>query len=254
VHEILLVNIVGTDRKGLTNALTEILAEHDVRVLDIGQAVIHDHLSLGLLIATPDGAQSCDALKKLLFKCHELNLSVRFTPISEAEYEEWVATQGQERLIFTLLGRTITADVLQSLTAVLVKQGLNIETISRLSKRVSLKAEVGQSNACIEFAVIGTPLDRDALHAALMEIAQCDCVDISVQADDMFRRNRRLVVFDMDSTLIQVEVIDELAKLAGVGDKVSAITERAMHGELDFKSSFRERLSLLKGLKAEAAE
>lgn len=254
MYEILLVNIVGTDRKGLTNALTEILAQHEVRVLDIGQAVIHDHLSLGMLIATPEGGESCEALKQLLFKCHELNLSVRFTPITEEEYEDWVATQGQERMIFTLLGRTITAEVLRGLTEVLVKQGLNIETISRLSKRVSLAEDEARSNACIEFAVIGTPLDRDALHASLMDIAQCDCVDISVQANDMFRRNRRLVVFDMDSTLIQVEVIDELAKLAGVGDKVSEITERAMRGELDFKSSFRERLALLKGLKSEAAE
>ncbi len=253
MFEILLVNIVGTDRKGLTNALTEILAAHEVRILDIGQAVIHDHLSLGMLIATPVGEQSCEVLKQLLFKCHELNLSVRFTPVSDEEYEEWVQVQGQERLIFTVLGRTITAEVLRRFTDVLVDQGLNIETISRLSKRVSLH-HADHGNACAEFAVIGSPHDRNALHEALMAITGDQCVDISVQADDMYRRNRRLVVFDMDSTLIQCEVIDELAKLAGVGAQVSEITERAMRGELDFKSSFKERLALLKGLPVAAAE
>lgn len=246
MREVLLVNIVGEDRPGLTHALSTLLAQHEVRVLDIGQAVIHDHLSLGMLLSFPKSIESYEVLKQVIYKAHELGLSIRLTPIEEEAYGEWVERQAQERTVFTLLGREITAESLSFLTKVLSDQGLNIEKISRLSHRVPLDAPAGR--ACIEFSVLGTPRDRQALHASIMEISQEAGVDISVQADDMFRRNRRLVVFDMDSTLIQCEVIDELAKLAGVGEKVSAITERAMQGELDFKGSFRERLALLKGL------
>ncbi|MFZ4506101.1 MAG: phosphoserine phosphatase SerB [Fimbriimonas sp.] len=251
--EIFLINIVGTDRKGLTNTLTSILASHEVRVLDIGQAVIHDHLSLGILVSTTDSTRSCELLKEILFKSHEIGVSIKLKPISPAEYEEWVNTQGQERTIVTMLGRAITAEALRRVTLVLLEQGLNIEKISRLSRRLSLEANPETSNACVELSLTGTPLDRTQMHEALMAIIQDEVVDISVQADDMFRRNRRLVVFDMDSTLIQCEVIDELAKLAGVGDEVSAITERAMRGELDFQSSFRQRLALLRGLPMEEA-
>lgn len=246
MREVLLVNIVGEDRPGLTHALSTILAQHEVRILDIGQAVIHEHLSLGMLLSFPQSSESYEVIKQLLFKAHELGLSIRLTPVEEDEYGAWVERQSQERTVFTVLAREITADVVSYLTSVLSEQGLNIEKISRLSHRIPLDAPAGR--ACIEFSVLGTPKDRDAMHAAVMEICQESGVDISVQADDMFRRNRRLVVFDMDSTLIQCEVIDELAKLAGVGDQVSAITERAMQGELDFKGSFRERLALLEGL------
>ena len=254
MRETLLVNIVGTDRPGLTNALANILAGHDVRILDIGQAVIHDHLSLGILLHIPEGKESFEVLKQLLYKAHELGLSILFTPIAEAEYEEWVSAQSQERSIFTLLGRSVSAAVLERLTSVLLRQGLNIEKISRLSRRLSLDVDLQIAKSCFEFSVLGTPIDRKAMHAELMQITQENEVDIAVQADDMYRRNRRLVVFDMDSTLIQCEVIDELARLAGVGNEVAAITERAMHGELDFRSSFRERLGLMKGLPISAAE
>ena len=246
MREVLLVNIVGEDRPGLTHALSTILAQHEVRILDIGQAVIHDHLSLGMLLSFPKTAESYEVLKQLLYKAHELGLSIRLTPIEEQEYGAWVERQAQERTVFTVLGREITAEAVAYLTSVLSDQGLNIEKISRLSHRIPLDAPAGR--ACIEFSVLGTPKDRVQLHASIMEIAQEACVDVSIQADDMFRRNRRVVVFDMDSTLIQCEVIDELAKLAGVGEEVSAITERAMQGELDFQGSFRERLALLKGL------
>ncbi len=246
--EILLVNLVGTDRPGLTHAITSILAQFEVRVLDIGQAVIHDHLSLGLLIQVPRGGESYEALKELLFKAHELGLQIRFTPIPDDEYTEWVNRQSQERNIVTVLGPTITASVLKQVTEILVHQSLNIEKISRLSKRVRLDEDAEDQRGCVEFSVLGTPSDRLAMREALMQVTQSEEVDIAMQADDMYRRNRRLVVFDMDSTLIQCEVIDELAKLAGVGEKVSEITERAMQGELDFQSSFTERVALLKGL------
>lgn len=248
MQETLLVNISGTDRPGLTNALAEILADFHVRIMDIGQAVIHDHVSLGMLLVIPEGEGSFEFLKQLLYKAHALNLTIRFTPVAEDKYESWVNTQTQERTVFTILGRSLSAGVLEKLTNVLMKQGLNIEKISRLSRRLSLKTEPTEARACFEFSVLGTPKDRKGMSSDLMQITQDEEVDIAVQADDMYRRNRRLVVFDMDSTLIRCEVIDELAKLAGVGEQVAEITERAMRGELDFKSSFRERLALLRGL------
>lgn len=246
MSEVLLVNVVGTDRPGLTHALTRILAAHGVRVLDLGQAVIHDHLSLGMLIQVPDGANAFEPLKQMLFEAHELGLSIRFTPIEPEEYADWVAQQVQERTVITILGRTLAADVIAQLTGVLVQQGLNIEKISRLSRRIPLEGAV--VNACLEFSVLGSPRDPDALRAELVALSQRTSVDFAIQADDMYRRNRRLIVFDMDSTLIQIEVIDELARRAGVYSRVAEITEKAMRGELDFKQSFTERLALLKGL------
>ncbi len=249
MSEILLVNIVGTDRPGLSHAVTSILSRFDVRILDIGQAVIHEHLSLGMLIQVPRGGESYEVLKELLFEAHRLGLQIRFTPVSEAEYSDWVGTQAQERTIITVLGREITANVLSQLTGVLVQQGPNIEKISRLSRRVPLSEQSSGSTACVEFSVLGSPADRWEMRSAIMALTQgAEEVDIAIQNDDMFRRNRRLVVFDMDSTLIQCEVIDELAALAGVGERVAEITERAMRGELDFSASFSERLALLNGL------
>ncbi len=244
--EILLVNVVGTDRPGLSHALMSILAKHEVRVLDLGQAVIHDHLSLGMLLQLEGEQATFAPLKELLYKAHELGLSIRFTPVSEDEYEAWVGVQVQERNVITVLAKEIHAGVLVRITEVMLAQGLNIEKISRLSRRVSLGSS--QQNSCLEFSVLGSPKTPDELREKLMQVTrQFDC-DLAIQADDMYRRNRRLVVFDMDSTLIECEVIDELARRAGTYEAVAAITERAMQGELDFKSSFRERLAMLKGL------
>jgi phosphoserine phosphatase len=189
-----------------------------------------------------------DLLLELHARAKDLGLSLQATPVGEGEYEEWVSAQGQERTIVTVLGEAITAEVLRDLTALLSGQGLNIEKISRLSHRVSIAHPLENPRACIELSILGTPTDRDGLRTEMMRIACDETVDISVQSDDMFRRHRRLVVFDMDSTLIQCEVIDELARLAGAYEKVSAITESAMRGELDFKQSFAERLACLRGL------
>lgn len=254
MSEILLVNVVGTDRPGLTHQLSSILADHSVRILDIGQAVIHEHLALGMLIQTPSGPESYEALKGLLFKSHELGLSIRISPLSEEEYCEWVGQQVQERNVLTVLGRTVEADVIAEASRLFAEQGLNIEKISRLSRRAPLLVDMENGRECIEFSLLGTPKDRVLFNRELMGLTHNHQVDISLQKDDMYRRNRRLIVFDMDSTLIQCEVIDELAKLAGVGDQVSEITERAMQGELDFKQSFTERLRLLKGLPISKAE
>lgn len=247
MKEIVLINITGPDRPGLTAAITGILARENVKILDIGQAVIHDTLSFGILVEMA-GEGSSDVLKDVLFRGYELDQQVRFTPVSTEEYGRWVTGQGKPRHIVTLLARRITAEHIARVSAITARYQLNIDHIDRLSGRIPEGLPADQGKGCIEFSVRGEPADPAALRADFLAIAQELNVDIAFQQDSIFRRNRRLVVFDMDSTLIDAEVIDELAKAAGVGDKVAAITERAMRGELDFKASFRERMALLKGL------
>ena len=248
MREIVLINITGADRPGLTAAITGVLAQGGVNILDIGQAVIHDALSFGILVEIPAAAQGSSVLKDILFKAHELDQQVRFTPVSEQDYQQWVEGQGKTRHIVTLLTRKVTAEQLQCVSSITARYGLNIDRIDRLSGRMPLDTPADKGKGCIEFSVRGEPADLKALRAEFLSVAQDLNVDIAFQQDSLFRRNRRLAVFDMDSTLIEAEVIDELAKAAGVGEQVSEITERAMRGELDFRASFKERLALLKGL------
>ncbi|MDX9675041.1 phosphoserine phosphatase SerB [Pseudomonas zeae] len=248
MREIVLINITGVDRPGLTAAITGVLAQGGVNILDIGQAVIHDTLSFGILVEIPDSEQGKSVLKDILFKGYELDQQVRFTPVSEEVYQQWVGNQGKKRHIVTLLTRKVTAGQLQAVSSITAKYGLNIDHIDRLSGRMPLDTPADKGKGCIEFSVRGEAADPQALRAEFLSVAQALNVDIAFQEDSLFRRNRRLAVFDMDSTLIEAEVIDELAKAAGVGEQVSEITERAMAGELDFRASFKERLALLKGL------
>lgn len=246
--ELILINISGADRPGVTSALTEILAKYDARILDIGQADIHHYLSLGILIST-SGKCSGDIMKDLLFKAYELNVRIRFNPISEKEYDDWVQRQGKNRWIITTLGRRLSARHIALVSAEIAEQGLNIDSIQRLTGRMPLNEDDEPlSKSCVEFSVRGNPRDVAAMQRRFMQISAENEFDISLQQDNLFRRCRRLVCFDMDSTLIETEVIDELAERAGVGEKVRAITERAMRGEIDFCESFKERVALLKGL------
>ncbi|BAP15354.1 MAG: phosphoserine phosphatase [Alcanivorax borkumensis] len=256
MREIILIQVSGNDRPGLTAAFTGILARYRLNILDIGQAVIHDTLSLGILVETPQDADSSSVLKDLLFEAHKLNINVRFRPIDEDRYEEWVAGQGKDRHIITLLARKITAEQLADVTTTVADNGLNIDSIARLSGRVHLEGEAlnEDNRACIEISVRGEPQNGEAMRAAFLSIANERNLDIAFQRDSAYRRNRRLVVFDMDSTLIRSEVIDELATEAGVGKQVAEITEQAMRGELDFNESFKARVALLKGLDEGALE
>jgi len=246
--EIILLNISGEDKPGVTAKLTEILAHHKVNILDIGQAVIHEDLGLGILMEVPEKSESSPILKDLLFKAYEMGLNIKFTPIAESRYNEWVEQQGKERFIITLLSRKLTARQLSRVTRLISEQGLNIDVISRLSGRIPLGRDKGHPKSVAEFSVRGTPLDLEKMKTDFINISGETGVDIAFQEDNIYRRNRRLVCFDMDSTLIQAEVIDELARKAGVYDKVSAITESAMRGEIDFNESFKQRIALLKGL------
>ncbi len=246
--ELILINISGYDRPGVTSALTEILSRYDAGILDIGQADIHHTLSLGILFRTESDV-SGDIMKDLLFKAAELNVNIRFTPVAIDEYRHWVGQQGKNRWIITILGRRLTARHIALVTKEIAEQNLNIDGIQRLTGRMPLDAdEQPLSKSCVELSVRGTPVDYAAMQERFMKIAAREEFDISLQEDTMYRRCRRLVCFDMDSTLIDTEVIDELADRAGVGEEVRAITESAMRGEIDFRESFKRRVALLKGL------
>lgn len=246
--ELILINISGEDKPGVTAALTSILAKYNASILDIGQADIHHNLSLGILFKTsPD--VSGDIMKDLLFKAYELGVKIRFNPVTVQEYENWVARQGKDRWIITILGRKLTARHIALVSDEISSQGLNIDSIIRLTGRPPLVEQVnGKSKTCVEFSVRGTPADYSAMQKRFMQVSAEENFDISMQEDNIYRRSRRLVCFDMDSTLIETEVIDELADRAGVGAQVRAITESAMRGEIDFNESFRRRVALLKGL------
>ena len=248
--EIIMASITGADKPGLTSSLAAIIAKYGATILDIGQADIHSSLSLGIMFKS-DKASSGTILKEMLFKSSELGVQIRFSPISVEEYNHWVGLQGKNRYIVTLLGRNISASLIADVAKVLAEQNLNIDSITRLTGRVPLvedEALHGKTRACVEMSVRGTPKDKPLLHSEFMRLSQERGYDISFQEDNLYRRNRRLICFDMDSTLIQTEVIDELAMRAGVGDEVKAITESAMRGEIDFCESFKRRVSLLKGL------
>ena len=276
MKEQILIRITGQDRPGLTASIMEILAKYDTQILDIGQADIHSTLSLGILIRV-DEENSGRVMKELLFKATELQVNIGFAPITDEEYEAWVGRQGKNRYILTIIGRHLAAKQIGAATKVIAEQGFNIDSILRLSGRPhlentgfkfqvsssksqnNLKPETSDSDmkpetgaerqrSCIQFSLRGKLEDRSVLQHELMKISSEFDMDFSFQRDDMFRRMRRLICFDMDSTLIQTECIDELAIRAGVGDQVKAITESAMRGEIDFKESFTRRVALLKGL------
>ena len=247
MNEIILIQFSGPDQPGLTAVLTAILADYNACVLDIGQAVVHETLVLGLLIEIlPD---NFPGLKNALAaKSRELLLQVNFTPVTKAELNHWIHSQGKDRFIITILGRSISANHLSQVSAIIAEHGLNVDRIERLSGRLSLAVHTSTSNACVELRTSGNAISEASMRAAFLATAHDLQIDIAFQRESIFRRNRRLFAFDMDSTLIQGEVIDELAKLAGVADKVVSITESAMRGEIEFQESFRQRVALLRGL------
>jgi len=254
MNRVILINFSGGDRPGLTSSLAAILGAYHVRILDIGQAVVHETLALAILVEVPPGEEFTPLKKDLIVKAHDLDLKIKFTPVSEEAFDHWVRSQGKFRFIISVLGRLITAEQLAKISAAISHHELNIDRIERLSGRLSLTGRTENANACIELECSGESDFAVQLRSALMGLTHQFDIDIAFQRESIYRRNRRLVAFDMDSTLIQAEVIDELAKLHGVGDQVSAITSAAMRGELDFKQSFTNRVSLLRGLPAQRVQ
>ena len=248
MREIVLIKVSGEDRRGVTESLSRVMAAHGVNILDIGQSVIHSTLIMGILAEFPEHGGAAQAIQEMQNEAHARCLRLEFEPLSEEQYEAWVAEQGRPHWIVTMLARRVTSAQIAAVSGVIAKHQLNIDVINRLSGRRSLRGEQPDLRACIEFSLVGHADDDAGLRADLVEIAREHTIDIAFQHDNVYRRNRRLVVFDMDSTLIQCEVIDELAQAAGAGEAVSRITECAMRGELDFKQSFAQRLAMLKGL------
>ena len=252
MKEIIIINVSGTDRPGLTFTITEVLAKHEINILDISQSVIHNKLSLDMLIEVPQKSESSPVLKDMLFTSHQLGLSAKFSAIHESNYSKWVGEEGKSRNIITLLARKIDAEQITAVSRIITSHNLNIDNITRISGRLPLWGESRPINACVEFSARGKPADRNKMARDFLATAGRLGVDIAFQEDNIYRCNRRLVVFDMDSTLIKTEVIDELAKVNGVAEQVSRITARAMEGKMDFVESLRQRVRLLRGLKESA--
>ena len=251
MREIILISFLGPDQPNQFTRLMQVLSVHSLQILDVGQAVIHNQLTLGIVVSSNDQTATALAMKDILILAHDIGLTVRFKPISATEYDQWVSEGGRTRYIVTALAPELTAAHLQAVTHIVSSQGFNIETVTRLSGRPERDGvQEGPKRSCVQFGLSGQMLDAQAMRAACLRLSAESSIDVAVQEDNAYRRNRRLVCFDMDSTLIEQEVIDELAIEAGVGDKVAEITERAMQGELDFQESFRARVALLKGLDA----
>jgi phosphoserine phosphatase len=248
MNETILIHFSGRDRPGLTAELTAVLASYDTCVLDIGQAVVHETLSLGLLVEIPEGESFAGVQDALVKKSRELRLHVNFTPVEKADLEDWISSQGKDQFIVTILGRAISANHLARVSAIIAHHGLNVDRVERLSGRLSLAVHSPDANACVELTVSGDSASEQSMRAAFLATAHDLKIDIAFQRESIFRRNRRLFAFDMDSTLIEGEVIDELAKLAGVAGEVVKVTEAAMRGEIEFQESFRRRVALLRGL------
>jgi phosphoserine phosphatase len=248
MNETILIHFSGRDRPGLTAELTAILASFDTCVLDVGQAVVHETLSLGLLVEIPRGESFRGVQDALVARSRELRLQVEFTSIAKADLDDWISSQGKDQFIVTILGRAISANHLARVSAIVAEHGLNVDRIERLSGRLSLAVHSPDANACVELTVSGDSSSEQSMRAAFLATAHDLKIDIAFQRESIFRRNRRLFAFDMDSTLIEGEVIDELARLAGVADEVMKVTESAMRGEIEFQQSFRRRVALLRGL------
>ena len=251
MREIILISFLGPDQPNQFTRLMQVLSVHSLQILDVGQAVIHNQLTLGIVVSSQDQTATALAMKDILILAHDIGLTVRFKPISAADYDQWVSEGGRTRYIVTALAPELNAGHLQAVTNIVSSQGFNIETVTRLSGRPAQdRPQTEPKRACVQFGLSGQMLDAQAMRAACLRLSAELSIDVAVQEDNAYRRNRRLVCFDMDSTLIEQEVIDELALEAGVGAQVAEITERAMMGELDFQQSFRARMALLKGLDA----
>ncbi len=246
MNQIFLINISGDDRPGLMADLCEVLVSLEAQILDIGQAIIHSELALGMLVRTRQNI-SKDDLASIISNNSEFSaIRLTISLIDNQRYEEWVNESGKKRFILTLLSKESDSQMLRATSLLTRSHQLNIDTVRRLTDRNSVN--LAESKICIEIRLRGLLDGSNDFQSELLAKSEEHGFDFSFQRDTVFRRNRRLVLFDMDSTLINVEVMDELAQLFGVGDEVSRITRMAMQGHIDFNESFRRRVTLLKNM------
>jgi phosphoserine phosphatase len=234
-----LITVTGPDRTGVTATLTGILSQQGASLHDIEQVVVQGQLTLCLLVDVPE---TRDVLKELLFSAKQLGMELDFKPVATGDGDARPATGIAEgrRYVITAIGPTLGAPHLHAIASALAAEGANIEKIGRLSENTLASVEI--------HALLPPGRDSDALKRTLLSVATSAGFDVSLQRESLYRRSKRLVVLDMDSTLIRIEVIDELARAAGVGAEVARITERAMQGEMDYDESLRQRVGLLRGL------
>lgn len=244
-NKMVLITLIGPDRPGILAAVTGCIADGGARIRDIEQSVTHTLMLLSLLIDFPTGESDQKPLiKDLLFLAKELDLQLDFEVVAEKDYQNLQSSR--YGYVLTMLGDRVDAGAVNRVASLLTDYSINIDRINKLTR--------GQLR-CVEF-FLNVPNNTDLKGMTRQLLAEGGGlgIDIAVQKENLYRRAKRLVVLDMDSTLIQIEVIDELARLAGVGEQVADITERAMNGELDFQQALRERVSLLQGLSADALE
>ena len=251
LDSIFLVSISGDDRPGLMTDLCAALSVHNADILDIGQAIIHSELALGLLVRVSEDVDRAALETSISKSLRQKTLRLTVSKVTSDRYENWIRESGKERFILTLLSKERDSVILREVSQLTHEYNLNIDTIRRLTDRNAVNLD--DPKVCIEMRVRGSIATSEAFQTELFNRSELLGFDFSFQKDSVFRRNRRLVVFDMDSTLINVEVIDELAKSHGVGSEVSEITSLAMNGHIDFQESFQRRLSLLEGLSEEKA-
>ena len=237
-EDFIVITVNGPDAPGIVSSITSILSENAVKIIDIEQIVIRKLILLSMMLDLREskGGQ-ISLLKDLLLEAKRLNVELDF---KIASYEEHLQHDNNFMYAVTCLGEKITAQVVAQISHAIYSENVNIERITQLSQ--------GEL-CCIEMIVkTDKTINVQDMTGKLLSISTDFGVDIAVQKEDIFRRSKRLVVMDMDSTLIQVEVIDELAKSAGNGEEVSGITSKAMNGELSFNESLNKRVELLRGL------
>ena len=242
--QLVLVTVTGMDKPGITHNLMSIISESQAKILDMGQSVTHGLLSLSILLDV-DHDEDSPLLKDLLFSAKKMELTLDFKVLSEDISD--ARSFDKERFVLSCVGQShITPAFMRDITAILSKNKMNIMRIDNMNSR--------------EFSAVDIliraeePVIYQDIKTNLLAVSNTHQIDVAFMRDNVFRYNKRLIVFDMDSTLIQAEVIDEMAKVHGVGEKVISITERAMNGELDFNAALKERVALLKGMKVDKLE
>lgn len=241
-----LITISGPDHPGITARMMRILEDNDTQINDIGQNVTHSLLSLSFVIEISEGTDNnSDVIKDLLFETYKMGMTLDYK-ILDGTYEPELDDEVEKFILNCVAPERITNTFIADIATVLAEYGVNILKIDKVSPGIFKSLEI--------LTIIRKSLNHTELKEKLILVSNKHKIDVAFLKDNVFRRSKRLIVFDMDSTLIQAEVIDELAKAHGVGHEISEITERAMNGELDFNESLVARVSKLKGLDASVME
>jgi phosphoserine phosphatase len=231
----ILVHVSGRDRPGITTGLLGVLADSGAELFDMEQVVVRERLTLDLLVGVGEGD---DVLKELLFHGFQHDLQLDFEIVEDSS-----SRSTGDRAVVTVIGAQLAPAALRDVTGAIAAGAGNIDRIGRLSRYPVVS---------FEFLVVDGDVDR--MRAHLVAAAGVHGIDVAVQRESLGRRAKRLVVMDVDSTLIQDEVIELLAAEAGCAEQISDITDRAMRGELDFTASLTERVAMLAGTPAEVLD